>query len=84
MPSATPTKTSAARRFKRVFESQQLGIVFVLIGLVIIMSIVSPVFLSPRNLSNVLQQISTLGILSMGMTVLMISGGIDLSVGSGI
>jgi ribose/xylose/arabinose/galactoside ABC-type transport system permease subunit len=82
MQSATPDRTSAAQRFKRVFESQQLGIVFVLIALIIILGVVSPVFLSPRNLRNVLQQVSTLGILSMGMTVLMISGGIDLSVGS--
>ena len=81
MQSAAP-QVPAATRFKRAFESQQLGIVFVLIGLIIILGIVSPVFLSPRNLRNVLQQISTLGILAMGSTVLMISGGIDLSVGS--
>ena len=69
---------------RRVFDVQQWGIVFVLIALVIIISIAAPVFLSPRNISNVLQQVSTLGILSMGVTVLMISGGIDLSVGSAI
>ena len=73
MQSAVPQQTSAAQRFKRVFESQQLGIVFVLIGLIIILGIVSPVFLSPRNLRNVLQQVSTLGILAMGTTVLMIT-----------
>jgi ribose/xylose/arabinose/galactoside ABC-type transport system permease subunit len=69
---------------RRVFDVQQWGIVFVLIALVIIISIAAPVFLSPRNIRNVLQQVSTLGILSMGVTVLMISGGIDLSVGSAI
>jgi ribose/xylose/arabinose/galactoside ABC-type transport system permease subunit len=84
MQSATATRTSPAQRFRRIFDNQQLGIVFVLIGLIIIMGVVSPVFLSPRNLRNVLQQISTLGILSMGVTILMISGGIDLSVGSNI
>ncbi len=75
---------AAARRRSRLFDFQQAGIVLVLIGLVIVISIASPVFLSPRNIRNVLQQVSTLGILSMGMTVLMISGGIDLSVGSAI
>ncbi len=84
MQSAAETPTPALRRIRRAFESQQLGIVLVLIGLIIIMGVVSPVFLSPRNLRNVLQQVSTLGILSMGMTILMISGGIDLSVGSNI
>ncbi|HEY9595227.1 MAG TPA: ABC transporter permease [Spirochaetia bacterium] len=68
----------------RVFDVQQWGIILVLVALVIVLGIASPVFLSVRNIRNVLQQISTLGILSMGMTVLMISGGIDLSVGSAI
>jgi ribose/xylose/arabinose/galactoside ABC-type transport system permease subunit len=79
MPSA-----QSAPIHRRVFDIQQWGIVFVLVGLVIIVSIASPVFLSARNIRNVLQQVSTLGILSMGITVLMISGGIDLSVGSAI
>jgi ribose/xylose/arabinose/galactoside ABC-type transport system permease subunit len=80
MQSATQTRTSTA--FRRIIGSQQWGIILVLIALITIMAIASPVFLSARNIRNVLQQISTLGILSMGMTVLMISGGIDLSVGA--
>jgi ribose/xylose/arabinose/galactoside ABC-type transport system permease subunit len=85
MPSAQPAeRKAAAGGLRQVFDVQQWGIVFVLIALVIIISIASPVFLSPRNIRNVLQQVSTLGILSMGVTVLMISGGIDLSVGSAI
>lgn len=84
MPSAQPAPDLAPGRFRRVLDLQQWGIVFVLIALVIIISIAAPVFLSPRNIRNVLQQVSTLGILSMGVTVLMISGGIDLSVGSAI
>ena len=38
-------------------------------------------FLKPMNISNVLLQISTTGILALGMTLIMISGGIDLSMG---
>lgn len=38
-------------------------------------------FIKPMNISNVLLQISTTGILAIGMTLIMISGGIDLSVG---
>jgi ribose transport system permease protein len=68
----------------RAFDVQQWGIILVLIVLVIVLSIFARGFLSPRNIRNVLQQVSTLGILSMGMTVLMVSGGIDLSVGSAI
>jgi ribose/xylose/arabinose/galactoside ABC-type transport system permease subunit len=38
-------------------------------------------FVKPMNISNVLMQISTTGILAIGMTLIMVSGGIDLSVG---
>jgi ribose/xylose/arabinose/galactoside ABC-type transport system permease subunit len=82
MPLAQPVPDRAPGGLRRVFDVQQWGIVFVLIALIILISIAAPVFLSPRNIRNVLQQVSTLGILSMGATVLMISGGIDLSVGS--
>jgi len=71
-------------RLRRTFGAQQWGIIVVLVVLVVILGITVPVFLSPRNIRNILQQVSTLGIVSMGMTVLMISGGIDLSVGSSI
>jgi ribose/xylose/arabinose/galactoside ABC-type transport system permease subunit len=38
-------------------------------------------FFKPMNVSNVLLQISTTGILAIGMTLIMVSGGIDLSIG---
>ena len=38
-------------------------------------------FVKPMNISNVLMQISTTGILAIGMTLIMVSGGIDLSIG---
>lgn len=85
MPSGNQsTQSKALERLRSIINFQQWGIISVLIVLVIILGISSPVFLSPRNIRNILQQISTTGILSMGMTVLMISGGIDLSVGSSI
>jgi len=71
-------------KIKQLINFQQWGIIFILVLLIIVLGISSPVFLSPRNIRNILQQVSTLGILSMGMTILMISGGIDLSVGSAI
>lgn len=56
----------------------------VLIGLVVLfvaMSFASPYFLKINNIMNVLQQISRYGIISVGMALVMITGGIDLSVG---
>ncbi len=84
MPSEQPKQGAPVSRSRQRFDLQQSGILVVLVVLVVALGIASPVFLSARNIRNVLQQISTLGILSMGMTVLMISGGIDLSVGSAI
>jgi ribose transport system permease protein len=55
-------------------------IVIVIIGL--ILSFLSPVFLSPNNLRTVLLEISTNTYIALGMTLVMILGGIDLSVGS--
>lgn len=82
-PSSGP-RTGAAGGLRGVLNFQQWGIISVLILLVVVLGVSSPVFLSARNIKNILQQISTLGILSMGTTILMISGGIDLSVGSAV
>ena len=40
-----------------------------------------PTFISPENLFNILQQTSAPGVVAVGMTMVMIAGGIDLSVG---
>ena len=57
-----------------------------LIGLVllcVIFSLTTDVFLTWRNALNVIDQITVLGILAIGMTAVIVIGGIDLSVGSG-
>ena len=54
----------------------------VFLGLLIVLLIASPDFRDPRNLWNVLQQNSIIGIVALGMLVMMISGGFDLSVGA--
>ncbi|MCF7945634.1 MAG: ABC transporter permease [Spirochaetia bacterium] len=53
-----------------------------LIIIFIIASLSSPYFLKGRNLLNILRQVSYTGIIGLGMTFVIISGGIDLSVGS--
>lgn len=56
----------------------------VLIGLCILivgMSFASPIFMSVQNIFNVLSQISRYGIISVGMALIIITGGIDLSIG---
>ncbi|SES06170.1 ABC transporter permease subunit [Salisediminibacterium halotolerans] len=56
-----------------------------LIGLLLIVAIVSilnPSFLSPTNLFNLLRQVSVNALIAFGMTYVILTGGIDLSVGS--
>lgn len=52
------------------------------IALVIVLSILSDRFLTVSNFLNVLRQVSVQAIIAFGMTIVIISGGIDLSVGS--
>jgi len=53
-----------------------------LIVLFIVLSLCAPNFLSGRNLVNVVDQVTVIGILALGATAVIITGGIDLSVGS--
>ena len=61
---------------------RQFGLVFVALIIIIFMSITSDVFLTSQNITNILRQISINGILAVGMTFVILTGGIDLSVGS--
>lgn len=61
---------------------KELGALTGLILLCVIMSFSSPHFFSLTNLMNILRQSSLIGIVAAGMTFIIITGGIDLSVGS--
>lgn len=60
------------------------GSLLVLAVMVIIMALVSPNFLTFANLFNISRQIAVMAIVAAGMTFVIISGGIDLSVGSNV
>lgn len=53
-----------------------------LLGLVAVLSYLEPGFRTERNIMNVLRQVSIIGILAVGMTFVILTAGIDLSVGS--
>lgn len=57
-------------------------IVFILIGMVIVVSILNKDFMKLDNISNLLTQTSMYGILALGLLLVIVSKGIDLSVGS--
>lgn len=75
----TIARSTRGRRLPRIRE---LGVLGALVLLFLFFSIASPYFFSFNNLVNVVRQVSLLGIVSMGMTMVIVTGEIDLSVGS--
>jgi ribose/xylose/arabinose/galactoside ABC-type transport system permease subunit len=85
MDLTTSTKTSSETKevrsaTRRLIARANVYIAFAL--LLLIAEIVSPVFLSGSNISNMLQQVAPLGIVVIGQTLVIIVRGLDLSVGS--
>ena len=60
----------------------RMGILVSMFVLFVVLSIVSPYFLTSTNLVNILLQVSTTTVIGVGMTFVIITAGIDLSVGS--
>lgn len=73
-------KTINAAAVKKIFSAYSLYIL--LLVLIIVVSVLNTNFLSAQNIKNIFQQVSINGILAVGMTFVIITGGIDLSVGS--
>ena len=61
---------------------QRWGLPLLVLLMCVILSFVSPVFLTPRNILNIFQQVSVNGIIAVGMTFVLLTGNIDISVGS--
>jgi len=61
---------------------KDIGIAILLLVLCVIVSIMNPRFLSPYNLQNTSRQIGMFGIFGIGVGIVIITGGIDLSIGS--
>ena len=61
---------------------KELGTFVLLVILCIVLAILNPSFLSPANLQNLARLIGIYGIFSIGLGIVIITGGIDLSVGS--
>ena len=55
---------------------------FIFLIMLLISAMVSDVFFTPVNLFNIIRQVTPVGIISMGMLLVILTGGIDLSVGS--
>ncbi|WP_052664360.1 ABC transporter permease [Nitriliruptor alkaliphilus] len=71
-----------ARRWKRTLTTPEVGVAIVIVLLSIGIAALNPAFLNTTNLFNLLRAMSITGILAVGMTFVIVSGELDLSVGS--
>ncbi|HEY5814196.1 MAG TPA: ABC transporter permease, partial [Terrimicrobiaceae bacterium] len=77
----TATNETSPRKSTLGFLTQY-GIIIAFLLLCVALTFLNKYFLTPENISNILLQTSINGILAMGMTLVILTGGIDLSVGS--
>ncbi len=84
MTSMPATEKKEARTFGMTAGSfvARFGALFGLAILVIVLSILSPVFLTPDNIANIARQATVNALLAVGMLLCIVTAGIDLSVGS--
>ncbi|MGF6536317.1 ribose transport system permease protein [Paraburkholderia sp. GAS33] len=77
-----PAHAGVLDTMRNWLKIRELNILSVLILVGIVISIFSPYFLTTNNLMGVFRSFSLVGIMSIGMMLVIITGGIDLSVGS--
>ena len=82
MSQAIATASPAAAMIRRLGRRLELRMLALALIVFIGLSLASPFFLQTRNLLNLLDQSVVTGIVSIGMTFVILIGGIDLSVGS--
>lgn len=81
-PSSEETEQPAGARVRAVLLRQDTILLGVLIAMVIFFTAVNPLFFTERALANILQDWAPIMLLAIGQTYVIVTGGIDLSVGS--
>jgi inositol transport system permease protein len=77
-----PPPANPIRRIEWISLLEKFGVVLFLLALIVFFQFQNERFLSIRNILNILSDVSIYGILSVGMTFVILTSGIDLSVGS--
>lgn len=76
------SKAQGVPFWRKLLKMRETGLIVIILALFVVMSFASPYFLSWANMRAMSMAFAVDGILVIGMTILLISGGIDLSVGS--
>jgi ribose transport system permease protein len=72
--------SSGIKKYSRLLIEYNTIVIFLV--MLVLSAIASEAFFTPNNLFNLIRQVSPIGIISMGMLLVILTGGIDLSVGS--
>lgn len=79
---AGETASKSMKLLSRFLGSLEFRMLCLALVLAVILSFLSPYFLTERNIFNILDQSVVIGIVAVGMTFVILTGGIDLSVGA--
>jgi inositol transport system permease protein len=77
-----PQQGTASRRFDAVAWLRRYGTLLFLCALIVFFGLENSRFLSLRNVTNILTEVSIYGIIAVGMTFVILTAGVDLAVGS--
>jgi ribose transport system permease protein len=77
-----PNQQTSTTKSRLSWLWSEYSVIIAFLIIFIAASVLNPRFLDLNNQLNILMQVSIIGIVALGMTVVMLSGGIDLSVGS--
>lgn len=81
-PKAAKGAVFSKQKMQHLMKDQRVLLVIVIVLLVVVVGCINPKFVKLSNVIAIFQQISVLGILTMVQAMLLISGGIDLSIGN--
>ncbi len=84
MTALTDVARVRRRPVARAVEGQELALVAVIAALWIALSLGTDTFLTSSNLSDLLYSVAPVALIGIGMTAVIVTGGIDVSVGSGV
>lgn len=82
LPQAAPPSRRLSSRLLHLFRARETGVLLALVLVSAGIAMVTPYFLTTDNLMGVFRSFSTTAIMSIGMVMVIVTGGIDLSVGS--
>jgi ribose transport system permease protein len=81
---STVTSAAGAKPRRRFKLTPEIGALAALVAIVCVLAFLSKYFFTISNFTNLLKQVAIVGIAGVGVTMVIISGGIDLSLGSAV